>query len=106
MMNRCKWALGAAVSISFAMVGSAYARVIILDNPYNPAEQVMVEFNGCHDTEVAEWLFPFLKQRQNSRSSVAAVAAPADRVPSLRIAMAPPGRTARYSLSLTLGVGF
>ena len=104
--NGCKWTAAAVVSIWFAVVDNAQARVIVLDNPYNPGEQVVLEFKGCHDTEVAEWLFPLLKQRQNSPSSVAAVAAPADRAPAIRIAMAPPGRTARYSLPLMLGVGF
>ena len=51
MTNGCKWAVGAAVSIGLAMAGSVQARVFILDDAYNPGEQVAVEFKGCPGTD-------------------------------------------------------
>src|SRR5262249_16084456 len=102
----CKWAAGAAVSIWFAVAGSAQARVFILDDPYIPGEQVMVVFKGCLATEVPlQGLILPLKQKQTTTPSIATVNLPAAVVPSTRIAMASPVR-ARPSLPLMLGVGY
>jgi hypothetical protein len=107
MTNGCKWAVGAAVSIWLAMAGSVQARVFILDDAYNPGEQVAVEFKGCPGTEAQlEKLLPLLKQRQTTATSIAAVAAPVAVAPSVRIAMASPVRATRFSLPLMVGVGY
>ena len=107
MTNGCKWAIGAAVSIWLAMAGSAQARVFILDDAYNPGEQVAVEFKGCPGTDAQlEKLLPLLKQRQTTATSIAAVAAPVAVAPSVRIAMASPVRATRFSLPLMIGVGY
>jgi hypothetical protein len=105
--NGYKWAVGAAMSICFAVVGSAQARVLILDDPYNPGEQVVVEIKGCPVGEAGlEKLLPVFKQRQTTGTSTAAPAPPAAVAPSVRIAMASPVRAARLSLPLVLGVGY
>lgn len=107
MTNGCKWAAGAAVSIWLAMAGTAQARVFILDDPYNPGEQVLVEIKGCSATEAQlERLLPLLKQRQTNSTSIAALASPGAVLPSIRIVMASPVRTARFSSPLVLGVGY
>jgi hypothetical protein len=107
MTNGCKWAVGAAVSIWFAVAGSAQAGVFILDNPYNPGEQVMVTFKGCPGAEaLLERLLPLLKQRQTPASSIVLVPAPAAAAPSVRIAMASPVHVARFSPPTMTGVGF
>ena len=105
MTNGCKWAVGAAVSIGLAMAGSVQARVFILDDAYNPGEQVAVEFKGCPGTDTQlEKLLPLLKQRQTTATSIAA--APVAVAPSVRIAMASPVRATRFSLPLMIGVGY
>ena len=107
MTNGCRWAVGAAVSIWLAMAGSVQARVFILDDAYNPGEQVAVEFKGCPGTDAQlEKLLPLLKQRQTTATSIAAVAAPVAVAPSVRIAMASPVRATRFSLPLMIGVGY
>ena len=107
MTNGCKWAIGAAVSIWLAMAGSVQARVFILDDAYNPGEQVAVEFKGCPGTDAQlEKLLPLLKQRQTTATSIAVVAAPVAVAPSVRIAMASPVRATRFSLPLMIGVGY
>ena len=108
MTNGCKWAVGAAVSIWFAVAGSAQAGVFILDNPYNPGEQVMVTFKGCPGAEAQlERLLPLLKQRQTPAPSIVLVPAPAPAVTSsVRIAMASPVHVARFSPPIMTGVGF
>jgi len=103
MMNGRNWAAGAAVAIWFMAASSAQARVFILDDPYNPGEQVVVDFKGCRGTEARlERLLPLLKQQRTTVTSIAAAPAVA---PSIRIAMTSPVRTAR-SLPLVLGVGY
>jgi hypothetical protein len=105
--NGCKWVVGAAVSIWFAVAGSARAGVFILDNPYNPGEQVVVTFRGCRSTEARlERLLPLLKQRQTPASSIAVVAAPVAAASSIRIAMASPVHMAHFSPPIMIGVGF
>jgi len=107
MMNGCKWMAGAALSMWLAAAGSAQAGVVILDNPYNPGEQVVVMFKGCPGTEAQlERLLPLLKQRQTMAPSVAAVAAPAAAPPSIRIAMASPVHTLRFSTPIMVGIGY
>lgn len=102
----CKWAAGAAVSVWFAVGGTAQARVFILEDPYIPGNQVMVEFKGCPATEVQlQGLVLPLKQKQMTTTSIATVSLPAAVAPSTRIAMASPVR-ARPSLPLMLGVGY
>jgi hypothetical protein len=97
--NGCKWTVGTAVSIWLGVAGTAQARVILLENPYNPGEQIAVEVKGClPDVQLAK-LLPLLKQRQT-----------ADITPSTRIAMASPiaspAHAARASLPLMVGIGF
>jgi len=94
---------GAALAIWFMAASSAQARVFIVDDPYNPGEQVVVEFKGCHGTDARlERLLPPLKQQQTTATSIAAAPAVA---PSIQIAMTSPVRAAR-SLPLMLGVGY
>jgi hypothetical protein len=101
----CKWAVGAAVSIWFALAGSAQARVFIVDDPHNPGEQMMVEFKGCAATEVQlEQLVPHLKQRQMTVAAVSTANPPAAAL-STRVAMVSPVR-ARPSLPLMIGIGY
>jgi hypothetical protein len=110
MMNTksgCKCVIGAAISIWFAVAGSAQARVLIVEASYNPGEQVVEQFRGCPVAEAgSEKLLPLLKQRQTTATAVAAGAAPAVATPSMRIAMAAPIRTPHFSLPLMLGVGY
>lgn len=91
----CKWALGTAVSIWLGVAGTAQARVILLENPYNPGEQVAVELKGCISEAQLAKLLPLLKQRQT-----------ADLTPTTRIAMASPARAVQASLPLMVGIGF
>ena len=91
----CKWAVGTAVSIWLGVAGTAQARVVLLEDPYNPGERVAVEFKGCLPDAQLEKLLPLLKQRQMP-----------DLTPSTRIAMASPARATRFSLPLMVGVGF
>ena len=93
--NGCKWTVGAAVSIWLGVAGTAQARVVLLENPYNPGEQVAVEVKECLSDAQLVKLLPLLKQRQT-----------AEITPSTRIAMASPVRAARYSLPLMVGIGF
>jgi hypothetical protein len=110
----CRWAAVAAASIWLVMASSVQARVFILDAVYNPEdaaynldEQVPVELKGCPGTDTQpEKLLPLLKQRQTTATSIVAVGAPVAAAPSIRIATASPIRTARFSLPLTLGVGY
>lgn len=89
------------------MASSVQARVFILDDSYNPGERVAMEFEGCPGTDAQlEKLLPLLKQRQTTATSIAAVAAPVAVAPSIRIAMASPVRTTRFSLPLIIGVGY
>ena len=91
----CKWAVGAAVSIWLGVAGTAQARVVLLENPYNPGEQVAVEFKGCISEAQFAKLLPLLKQRQM-----------AELAPTTRIAMASPVRATHVSLPLMVGIGF
>jgi hypothetical protein len=91
----CKWAVGAAAAIWLGVAGTAQARVILLEDPYNPTQQVAVEFKGCISEAQLAKLLPLLKQGQT-----------ADLPPSTRIAMASPARATRVSLPLMVGVGF
>jgi hypothetical protein len=93
--NGCKWTVGTAVSIWLGVAGTAQARVILLENPYNPGEQVAVELKGCISEAQLAKLLPLLKQRQT-----------ADLTPTTRIAMASPARPVYVSLPLMVGVGF
>jgi hypothetical protein len=93
--HACKWAVGAAVSIWLGVAGTAQARVVLLENPYNPGEQVAVEFKGCISEAQLAKLLPLLKQRQT-----------ADLTPMTRIAMASPVRAGHVSLPLMVGIGF
>ena len=102
MTNGSKWATGAAVAIWFTLAGSAQARVFIVDDPYNPGEQLVVEFKGCRGMEARlERLLPLVKQQQTSPISIA-TAAPSTVAPSIRIAMT--SRATR--LPIVLGVGY
>src|SRR5258707_15052146 len=104
--NGCRWAVGAAVSIWLAMAGSVQARVFILDDPYNPGEQVTVEFKGCPGTDTQlEKLLPLLKQRQATAPSIAAGGAPVVVAPSIRGRMAVPARTAPLPPARMNGAG-
>jgi hypothetical protein len=92
----CKWVVGTAVSIWLGVAGTAQARVFLLDDPYNPGEQVVVEFKGCRASEARlERLLPLLKQQQTTETA-----------PSVRIVMASPVRTGHFSPPLMLGIGF
>ena len=91
----CKWAIGTAVSIWLGVAGTAQARVVLLEDPYNPGEQVAVEVKGCISEAQLEKLLPLLRQRQT-----------ADLTPTTRIAMASPVRAVHVSLPLMVGVGF
>jgi hypothetical protein len=99
MTHGCKWAVGTAVSIWLGVAGTAQARIVLLENPYNPGEQVAVEVKGCLPEAQLAKLLPLLKQRQM-----------ADITPSTRVAMASPmaspAHAAHSSLPLMVGVGF
>jgi hypothetical protein len=97
IMHGCKW-VGTAVSIWLGVAGTAQARVLLLEDPYNPGEQIVVELKGCLPSEAGlEKLLPFLKQRQMPDVSSA---------PHTRLAMASPPRATHVSLPLLVGVGF
>ena len=97
IMHGCKW-VGTAVSIWLGVAGAAQARVFILEDPYNPGEQVVVELQGCRPSEAGlEKLLPLAKQRQTPDLSLA---------PHARIAMASPPHAAHVALPLLVGVGF
>ncbi len=91
----CKLVVSAAVSIWLGVAGTAQARVVLLENPYNPSEQVAVEFKGCFSEAQLEKLLPILKQRQT-----------ADLPPATRIVMASPARPVRFSPPMMVGVAF
>ena len=93
----CKWAMGAAISIWLGVAGTAQARVILLEDPYNSGEQVAVEVKGCLSEARLEKLLPLLRPRQMADFSPS---------PPTRIAMASPARAARFSAPLMVGVGF
>jgi len=98
MTHGCKWAVVAAASIWLGVVavaGTAQARVVLLEGPYNPGQQVAVEFKGCISEAQLEKLLPILKQRQT-----------ADLPPATRIVMASPARAARFSPPLMVGVAY
>jgi len=98
--NGCKWTVGTAVSIWLGMAATAQARVILLENPYNPGEQVAVEvFKGCLPEAQLAKLLPLLKQHQMADITPATL-------PATRIAMAYPARAAHHSLPLMVGIGF
>jgi hypothetical protein len=97
IMQGCRW-VGTAVSIWLGVAGTAQARVFLLEDPYNPGEQIVVELKGCCPSEAGlEKLLPLLKQRQTPDLSSA---------PHARIAMASPPRAAHVSLPLLVGIGF
>ena len=97
IMHGCKW-VGTAVSIWLGVAGTAQARVFLLEDPYNPGEQIVVELKGCRPSEAElEKFLPLLKQRQTAELSPA---------PHTRIAMSSPPRAAHVSLPLLVGVGF
>jgi hypothetical protein len=94
--HSCKWVVGATAAIWLGVAGTAQARVILLENPYNPGEQVAVELKGCiSEAQLAKLLPLLLKQRQT-----------ADLTPTTRIAMASPVRATPVSLPLMVGIGF
>jgi hypothetical protein len=94
--NGCKWTVGTAVSIWLGVAATAQARVVLLENPYNPGEQIAVEVaKGCLPEAQLTKLLPLLKQRQT-----------ADITAPTRIAMASPARATHYSLPLMVGIGF
>jgi hypothetical protein len=94
--NGCKWTVGTAVSIWLGVAATAQARVVLLENPYNPGEQIAVEVaKGCLPEAQLAKLLPLLKQRQT-----------ADITAPTRIAMASPARATHYSLPLMVGIGF
>ena len=93
--NGCKWTVGTAVSIWLGVAGTAQARVVLLEDPYNPGEQVAVEVKGCLPEAQLAKLLPLLKQRQT-----------VDLTPTTRIAMASPARAVHASLPLVVGIGF
>jgi hypothetical protein len=96
MTNGCKWTVGTAVSIWLGVAATAQARVVLLENPYNPGEQIAVEVvKGCLPEAQLAKLLPLLKQRQT-----------ADITAPTRIAMASPARATHYSLPLMVGIGF
>jgi len=96
IMHGCKWAVGTAVLIWLGVAGTAQARVLLVEYPYNSNEQIVVEFKGCRTSEAGlEKLLPLPKQQQT-----------ADLSPSTRIAMVSPGRAVRFSLPLMVGIGF
>jgi hypothetical protein len=95
MTNGCKWTVGAAVAIWLGVAGAAQARVVLLENPYNPGEQVAVEVKGCLPEAQLAKLLPLLKQRQM-----------VDVTPTTRVAMTYPARVTRYALPLMVGIGF
>jgi hypothetical protein len=100
--NGCKWTVGAAVSIWLGVAGTAQARVVLLENPYNPGEQIAVEVKGClPEAQLAKLLPLLLKQRQ-----AADMHQTADVTPSTRVAMASPAHAVHTSLPLMVGVGF
>jgi hypothetical protein len=95
MTSGCKWTVGTAVSIWLGVAATAQARVVLLENPYNPGEQVAVEVKGClPEAELAKLLL-LLKQRQT-----------ADITPSTRVAMASQAHAVHSSLPLMVGIGF
>ena len=94
-MQGCKWAAGAAVSIWLGVVGTAQARVILLEDPYNPGEKVAVEVRGCLSEARLQKLLPLVRQRPATDFS-----------PSTRIAMASPAHASRFTAPLMIGVGF
>jgi hypothetical protein len=94
--NGCKWTVGTAVSIWLGVAGAAQARIVLLENPYNPGEQVAVEVKGClPEAQLAKLLPLLIKQRQT-----------ADITPSTRVAMASPAHAIHASLPLMVGIGF
>jgi hypothetical protein len=96
--NGCKWTVGTAASIWLGFAATAQARVVLLENPYNPGEQVAVEVvRGCIPEAQLAKLLPLLKQRQT-----------ADITPATptRIAMTYPARGTHYALPLMVGIGF
>jgi hypothetical protein len=97
IMRGCKW-VGTAVSIWLGVAGTAQARVFLLEDPYNPGEQIVVELKGCRPSEAGvEKLLPLLKQRQTPDVSPAV---------HTRIAMASPPRATHVSFPTLIGVGF
>ena len=97
--NGCKWTVGTAVSIWLGVAATAHARVILLENPYNPGEQVAVEVKGCLPEAQLAKLLPLLKQHQTVDFAPATL-------PTTRVAMAYPARAAHHSLPLMVGIGF
>jgi hypothetical protein len=95
IMHVCKW-VGTAASIWLGVAATAQARVLLLEDTYDPGEQVVAEFKACRIAETGPLKFPpLLKHRLT-----------ADASPPIRIAMASPARAARPSLPLLIGVGF
>jgi len=97
--NGCKWTVGTAVSIWLGVAATAQARVILLENPYNPGEVVALEVKECLPEAQLAKLLPLLKQRQMADFTPATL-------PATRIAMAYPARAAHHSLPLMVGIGF
>ncbi len=98
MTHGCKWAVVVAASIWLgvaAVAGTAQARVVLLEDPYNPSQQVAIEFKGCISEAQLEKLLPLLKQRQT-----------ADLPPATRIVMASSARPVRFSPPLMVGVAY
>jgi hypothetical protein len=97
--NGCRWTVGTAVSIWLGVAATAQARVVLLDNPYNPGEQVAVEVKGCLSEAQLAKLLPLLKQHQTADIAPSTPAA-------TRIAMTYPARATRFSAPLMVGIGF
>src|SRR5262249_15960805 len=99
MTHGCRWAVGTAVSIWLGVAGTAQARGVLLEYPYDPGERGAVEVKGCLPEAQLGKLLPLLKQRQM-----------ADIKASTRVGraspMASPAHAARSSLPLMVGVGF
>jgi hypothetical protein len=103
----CKGLVG-AISICFTVVGGAQAGVVILDDPYHPGEQVVVEFKGCRpDQGQLEKLLPLLRQQQTPASPIM-LASPVPIASPVRTSVTYPAHTTHTHLSqaLMIGVGF
>jgi hypothetical protein len=95
IMHVSKW-VGTAALIWLGAAATAQARVLLLEETYDPGEQVVAEFKACRIAETGPLKFPpVLKQRLT-----------ADASRPVRIALASPARAARPSLPLLIGVGF
>jgi len=103
--NACKGLVG-ALSIWCAAIGGAQAGVIILDDPYVPGEQVVLEFKGCRpDQAQLEKFLPLLKQRQTPTSPIM-LASTAPAASPVRTTLTSHVHTTHLSQALLIGIGF